>query len=49
MMYHWYTYYGKYRQDLLENDVQLYEFLFNPNVENLNINTDELAKKAKVI
>ena len=42
------AFYGKYRQDLLENDVQLYEFLFNPNVENLNINTDELAKKAKV-
>lgn len=42
------AFYQKYRQDLLENDVQLYEFLANPNAENLNINTDELASKAKV-
>lgn len=42
------AFYQKYRQNLLENDVQLYEFLSNPNAENLNINTDELASKAKV-
>ena len=42
------AFYGKYRQDLLENDVQLYEFLFNPDAENLNSNTNELASKAKV-
>jgi len=42
------AFYGKYRQELLENDVQLYEFLFNPDAENLNINTNELASKAKV-
>jgi len=42
------AFYAKYRQDLLENDVQLYEFLSTPDSENLNINTAELAKKAKV-
>jgi len=42
------AFYGKYRQELLENDVQLYEFLFNPDAENLNSNTNELASKAKV-
>lgn len=42
------AFYAKYREDLLKNDVQLYEFLANPNIENLNSNTDELAKKAKV-
>lgn len=42
------AFYGKYRQDLLKNDVQLYEFLFNPDAENLNSNTNELASKAKV-
>ena len=42
------AFYQTYRQDLLEHDVQLYEFLSHPNAENLNINTDELAKKAKV-
>lgn len=42
------AFYAKYRQDLLENDVQLYEFLSTPDSENLNINTVELAKKAKV-
>ncbi|WP_287908258.1 phospholipase D family protein [Acinetobacter sp.] len=42
------AFYQKYRKDLLQNDVQLYEFLSTPNAENLNINTDELAKKAKV-
>ncbi|QCO20159.1 phospholipase D family protein [Acinetobacter cumulans] len=42
------AFYAKYREDLLKNDVQLYEFLANPNIENLNANTDELAKKAKV-
>ena len=42
------AFYQKYRQNLLENDVQLYEFLFNPDAENLNSNTNELASKAKV-
>ncbi|MGE8540384.1 phospholipase D family protein [Acinetobacter sp. ANC 3813] len=42
------AFYQTYRQDLLEHDVQLYEFLSHPNAENLNINTDELADKAKV-
>ncbi|RKG30530.1 phospholipase D family protein [Acinetobacter tianfuensis] len=42
------AFYAKYRQDLLENNVNLYEFLSTPDSENLNINTEELAKKAKV-
>ena len=42
------AFYSKYRQDLLENDVQLYEFLSRPDAENLNTNTKELAEKSKV-
>lgn len=42
------AFYGKYRQQLLENDVQLYEFLAAPEASNLNVNTEEVAKKAKV-
>ena len=42
------AFYAKYRQDLLENDVQLYEFLAAPDADHLNANTEELAKKAKV-
>ncbi|MGE8559888.1 MAG: phospholipase D-like domain-containing protein, partial [Acinetobacter sp.] len=42
------AFYGKYRKDLLKNDVELYEFLSVPETENLNANTDEIAKKAKV-
>ncbi len=42
------AFYSKYRQDLLEHDVQLYEFLSRPDAENLNTNTKELAEKAKV-
>nr|WP_257228923.1 phospholipase D family protein [Acinetobacter sp. YH12255] len=42
------AFYGKYRQDLLENDVQLYEFLAAPDSDNLNANTEEISKKAKV-
>lgn len=42
------AFYGKYRQDLLENNVNLYEFLAAPDAENLNKNTEELADKAKV-
>lgn len=42
------AFYAKYRQDLLENDVELYEFLYAPEAEHLNSNTEELSKKAKV-
>jgi putative cardiolipin synthase len=42
------AFYAKYRQDLLENDVQLYEFLATPDADNLNANTKEIAQKAKV-
>lgn len=42
------AFYGKYRKNLLNNDVELYEFLSAPETENLNANTDELAEKAKV-
>ncbi|WP_306670328.1 phospholipase D family protein [Acinetobacter sp. YH12049] len=42
------AFYSKYRQDLLEHDVQLYEFLSRPDAENLNTNTKELAEKSKV-
>jgi cardiolipin synthase C len=42
------AFYAKYRKDLLKNDVGLYEFLSAPERENLNSNTEELAKKAKV-
>lgn len=42
------AFYGKYRKDLLKNQVELYEFLAAPETENLNINTDEIAEKAKV-
>ncbi|WP_216940343.1 phospholipase D family protein [Acinetobacter sp. BY419] len=42
------AFYAKYRKDLLENDVQLYEFLAAPDSHNLNVNTEEIAKKAKV-
>ncbi|NNH27916.1 phospholipase D family protein [Acinetobacter terrestris] len=42
------AFYGKYRKNLLKNDVELYEFLSAPETENLNANTDELAAKAKV-
>ncbi|MCP5888514.1 hypothetical protein NL336_26965, partial [Klebsiella pneumoniae] len=42
------AFYAKYRQDLLENDVQLYEFLAAPEANHLNANTEEISKKAKV-
>lgn len=42
------AFYAKYRQELLENDVKLYEFLAAPDADNLNANTEELAQKAKV-
>ncbi|MEX5439658.1 phospholipase D family protein [Acinetobacter indicus] len=42
------AFYAKYRQDLLEHDVELYEFLYAPEAEHLNSNTEELSKKAKV-
>ena len=42
------AFYSKYRQDLLENNVQLYEFMHTPSQNNLYENTEELSKKAKV-
>ncbi|ENX31146.1 MULTISPECIES: phospholipase D family protein [Acinetobacter] len=42
------AFYAKYRQDLLENGVQLYEFLAAPEANHLNANTEEISKKAKV-
>ncbi|TCB52792.1 phospholipase D family protein [Acinetobacter sp. ANC 4779] len=42
------AFYGKYRKNLLKDDVELYEFLSAPETKNLNANTNELAKKAKV-
>ena len=42
------AFYGKYRQDLLEHGVQLYEFLPALNKNDLDKNTEDLAKKAKV-
>lgn len=42
------AFYAKYRQRLLENNVQLYEFLAAPDAKNLNENTQEIADKAKV-
>ena len=42
------AFYSKYRQELLESGVQLYEFLPTLNKEDLDQYTDALAKKAKV-
>ena len=42
------AFYGKYRQDLLEHGVQLYEFLPALDKNDLDKNTEDLAKKAKV-
>src|SRR5690606_10991802 len=42
------AFYSKYRQDLLEHVVQLYEFLSRPDAENLDTHTKELAEKSKV-
>ena len=42
------AFYGKYRQNLLEYGVQLYEFLPALNKNDLDKNTEDLAKKAKV-
>ncbi|MDR6106537.1 putative cardiolipin synthase [Acinetobacter baylyi] len=42
------AFYAKYRQELLENGVQLYEFLPTLEKEELDKYTDELVKKAKV-
>ncbi|HEX5382930.1 MAG TPA: phospholipase D-like domain-containing protein, partial [Acinetobacter sp.] len=42
------AFYGKYRQDLLENGVQMYEFLAAPEQENWYRNTEELSQKAKI-
>ena len=42
------AFYGKYRQNLLEHGVQLYEFLPALNKNDLDRHTEALAKKAKV-
>lgn len=42
------AFYGKYRQRLLEDGVQLYEFVPALDKEDLDKHTDDLAKKAKV-
>lgn len=42
------AFYGKYRQDLLEHGVQLYEFLPALDKGDLDKHTDDLEKKAKV-
>lgn len=42
------AFYAKYRQKLLANKVQLYEFLAAPDAKNLNENTQEIAEKSKV-
>ena len=42
------AFYGKYRKNLLKDNVDLYEFLSVPETENLNANTEEIAEKAKV-
>ena len=42
------AFYSKYRQNLLEHGVQLYEFLPALNKNDLDKNTEDLAKKAKV-
>lgn len=42
------AFYGKYRQELLENGVQLYEFLPAIDKSDLDKRTEELAKKAKI-
>ena len=42
------AFYGKYRKNLLKDNVELYEFLSVPETENLNANTEEIAEKAKV-
>lgn len=42
------AFYGKYRKNLLKNNVDLYEFLSAPETENLNSHTSEIAEKAKV-
>ncbi|APR69382.1 phospholipase [Acinetobacter haemolyticus] len=42
------AFYGKYRQELLEKGVQLYEFLPAIDKSDLDKRTEELAKKAKV-
>ena len=42
------AFYGKYRQDLLEHGVQLYEFLPALDKNDLDRHTEALAKKAKV-
>lgn len=41
------AFYGKYREDLLESGVQLYEFLATPAAEALNENNEEISKKPK--
>ncbi|ALH95266.1 phospholipase D-like domain-containing protein [Acinetobacter equi] len=42
------AFYAKYREELLANNVELYEFLYAPDQENLNSNLEEFSQKAKV-
>lgn len=42
------AFYGKYRQQLLENGVQLYEFLPTLGKDELNKETEQLSKQAKI-
>lgn len=42
------AFYAKYRQDLLQNNVELYEFLAAPEFVNLNSYTEEISKKSDV-
>jgi putative cardiolipin synthase len=42
------AFYGKYRKELLEQGVQLYEFLPALDKDDLDKHTEDLAKKAKV-
>lgn len=42
------AFYAKYREDLLKNGVELYEFLPAVSAENLYANSREISKKAKV-
>lgn len=42
------AFYSKYRQQLLENNVELYEFIYTPAQQNLYANTEEISEKAHI-
>ncbi|WP_410487506.1 phospholipase D family protein [Acinetobacter sp. SAAs470] len=42
------AFYSKYRPDLLDHNVQLYEFLYSPDQEVLHKDIEEIAQKIKV-